>query len=146
MNVTAERISTQTVRNRLHELGLNARRPALHIPLTRQHLQDRLDFARTHVRWTIRYWMPVPFTDESRFCLNVIYRRQLVWRMPKERFDELNMAEHDRYSKVPVMVWKGINVNGKTDLYAIENGTLTALSYCNEILDQSVRPYAGSIG
>ena len=44
------------------------------------------------------------------------------------------------------MVWKGINVNGKTDLYAIENGTLTALRYCNEILNQFVRPYAGSIG
>ena len=44
------------------------------------------------------------------------------------------------------MVWKGINVNGKTDLYAIENGTLTALSYCNEILNQFVRPYMGSIG
>ena len=33
-----------------------------------------------------------------------------------------------------------------TDLYAIENGKLTALMYCNEILDQFVRPYAGSIG
>ena len=44
------------------------------------------------------------------------------------------------------MVWAGISVNGKTNLYAIENGTLTALRYCNEILDQFVRPYAGSIG
>ena len=66
--------------------------------------------------------------------------------MPKERFDELNVAEHDRYGKGSVMNWKGINVNGKTDLYAIENGTLTALRYCNEIHDQFVRPYAGSIG
>ena len=31
-------------------------------------------------------------------------------------------------------------------MYAIENGTLTALRYCNEILDQFVRSYAGSIG
>ena len=37
----------------------------------------------------------------------------------------------------------GINVNGKTDLYAIENGTLTALRYCTAILDQFVRSYAG---
>ena len=53
--------------------------------------------------------------------------------MPKERFDELNVAEHDRYGKGSVVVWKGINVNGKTDLYAIGNGTLTALRYFNEI-------------
>ena len=34
----------------------------------------------------------------------------------------------------------------KTDLYFIENGTLTALRYCNEILDQFVRLYADAIG
>ena len=66
--------------------------------------------------------------------------------MPKERFDELNVAEHGRYGKGSVNIWKGINVNGKTDLNAIENETLTALRYCNEILYQFVRPYAGSIG
>ena len=52
-----------------------------------------------------------------------------MWRMPKERFDELNTVEHDRYGKSSVMVWQGINVNGKTDLYAIENGTLTAMRF-----------------
>ena len=71
---------------------------------------------------------------------------QLVWRMPKERFDELNVAEHDRYGKGSVMVWAGISVNGKTDLYVIENGLLMALRYCNEILHQFVRPYASAIG
>ena len=68
------------------------------------------------------------------------------WSVPNKRFDELDKVEHDRHGKGPVMVLKGINVNGKTDLYAIENGTLTALGYCNEILDQLVRPYADSIG
>ena len=85
-------------------------------------------------------------TDESRFLLDFTDSRQLMRRMPKERFDELNVAEHDRYCKGPVMVWKSINVNGKTDLYAIENGTLTTLRYCNAILVQFVRSLAGSIG
>ena len=58
-NGTGVRISTQIVRNRLHEFRLNARRPAIHVPLTRQHVQDRLDFARTYVRWTICDWTPV---------------------------------------------------------------------------------------
>ena len=44
------------------------------------------------------------------------------------------------------MVWAGICDNGKTDMYVIENGTLTALRYCNEILVRFVRPYAGAIG
>ena len=52
-------------------------------------------------------------TDESRFLLDFTDSRQLMRRMPKERFDELNVAEHDRHGKGPVMVWKSINVNGK---------------------------------
>ena len=39
-----------------------------------------------------------------------------------------------------------IGINGKADLYIIENGTLVALRYCNEILDHFVRPYARAIG
>ena len=103
------RISTQTVRNRLHEFELDARGRAIRVPLTRQHMQDRLDFSRTHVRGTIRDWTRVLFTDESRFCLDFTDRRQLVCRMPKERFDELNMAEHDLYGKGSVMVWQRQN-------------------------------------
>ena len=83
------------------------------IPLKRQHVQDWLDFARTHVRWTIRDWTPVLFTDESRFCFDFAEMRQLVRRMPKERFGELNVAEHDRYGKDSVMVLNDINVNGE---------------------------------
>ena len=35
-------------------------------------------------------------TDASKFCLNFTDERQLMWRIPKERFDELNVAEHGR--------------------------------------------------
>ena len=44
------------------------------------------------------------------------------------------------------MVWAGISAQGKTDLHIIDNGTLTALRYVNEILDFYVRPYAGAVG
>ena len=44
------------------------------------------------------------------------------------------------------MVWAGISAQGKTDLHIIDNGTLTALRYVNEILDVYVRPYAGAVG
>ena len=40
----------------------------------------------------------------------------------------------------------GINAQEKTDLHIIDNGTLTALRYVNEILDVYVRPYAGAVG
>ena len=50
-NATGVRLSTQTIRNWLHEAGLRSRRPAISIPLTRHHVQERLEWARDHVTW-----------------------------------------------------------------------------------------------
>uniref|UniRef100_A0A3B3QRF8 Transposase Tc1-like domain-containing protein n=1 Tax=Paramormyrops kingsleyae TaxID=1676925 RepID=A0A3B3QRF8_9TELE len=47
------RVSRQTIRNRLHRFGLNARRP--------------LQWAQDHVTWTMQQWSTVLFTDECRF-------------------------------------------------------------------------------
>ena len=44
------------------------------------------------------------------------------------------------------MVWAGIASTEKTDLYVIENGTLTALKCCKEILNQFAMPYTRAIG
>jgi transposase len=41
-NATGERVSTQTVRNRLHDAGLRSLRPAIRIPLTQHHFQECL--------------------------------------------------------------------------------------------------------
>ena len=30
------------------------------------------------------------------------------WKMPKERFDELNVAEYDRYGTGSLMVWAAL--------------------------------------
>ena len=105
----------------------------------------RLAWARDHVTWTQNDWAPVLFTDESRFCVDFTDRRARVWRMPNERFAPVCVAEHDRFGGGSVMVWAGISAQGKTDLHVIDNGTLTALRYVNEILDVYVRPYAGAV-
>ena len=73
-------------------------------------------------------------------------RRARIWRRRNERFTEVCIAEHDRCGWGSVMVWAGISAQGKTDLHVIDNGTLTAERYVNDILDVHVRPYAGAIG
>ena len=44
------------------------------------------------------------------------------------------------------MVWAGVSNGGRTDLYVIQGGTLTAVRYRDEILRPFVVPYAGAIG
>ena len=84
-NATGVRISMQTLRNSLRT-GMRTRRPAICIPLTRNHIQARLQWARS---WTSdERWMtgpPVLFTDESRF-LWTTDRRALVWRSSELTF------------------------------------------------------------
>ena len=74
----------QLVGDRLHKFELGARRPAVRVPLTRQYVHDRLNFARTSVRRTIREWTSVRLIDDSRFCLDFTVQRQLVLKMSKE--------------------------------------------------------------
>ena len=145
-HVNGTRISTETVRRRFHEAGLRSRVAAICIPLTQQHRQAKLTWAQQHATWTIADWTPVLFTDESRFCLDMTDRRQRVWRRRNQRFLNAHIAQHDRYGGGSLMVWAGISVQGKTDLHVLQNGTLTAVRYRDEILDPIVRPYAGAIG
>ncbi|MCJ8737365.1 hypothetical protein PDJAM_G00023040 [Pangasius djambal] len=64
---TGVNVSDQTVRNRLHEGGMRARRPLVGPVLTAQHHAARLAFAREHQNWQVLHWCLVFFTDESRY-------------------------------------------------------------------------------
>ncbi len=51
-----QRISAQTVRNRLREPHLHARRPHRGLDLTAVHRRDRLEWANAHIRWHLALW------------------------------------------------------------------------------------------
>ena len=53
------RISPQTVRNRLREANLHARRPHQGLDLTAVRRQNRLAWANAHVRWPLARWRRV---------------------------------------------------------------------------------------
>lgn len=79
-------LPAQTVRNLLHDAGLNARRPARRIPLQQYHTRDRLESSRHHVRWTLHDWTRVMFSDEFTFCVDFTDMRAREWRMRTEWF------------------------------------------------------------
>ncbi|KAI4885674.1 hypothetical protein NFI96_003605 [Prochilodus magdalenae] len=84
--------------------------------------------------------------DESRFYLSTCDRRDRLWRRSGECYAACNIIQHDWFGGGSVMVWGGISLEGRTDLYRLDNGTLTAIRYQDEILGPVVRPYAGAVG
>ncbi|GFV91720.1 transposable element Tcb2 transposase [Trichonephila clavipes] len=143
---TGRRLSSQTVRNRLREGGLYARRPMICIPLTPRHRAARRRWAAEHRDWEQHDWSQVLLTDESRFSLECDTRRVLVWRDRGTRNNPAFVRERSQYRRAGWMVWGGISIGGRTDLHIIRNGTLTGRRYADEMLRPHVIPYAGAIG
>ncbi|GFT36101.1 transposable element Tcb2 transposase [Trichonephila clavipes] len=54
--------------------------------------------------------------------------------------------ESVRFGGAGVLVYGGISIDGRTDLYIIRDGPLTARRYMDEILIPIVVPYAAAIG
>ncbi|GFS96114.1 transposable element Tcb2 transposase [Trichonephila clavipes] len=109
-SATDTTVSTQTVRNRLHSVGLYARRPM------------------------------------SRFSVHPDNRRIFIWRDSGSRNNPAFVHESVRFGGGGVLVYGGISIDGRTDLYIIRDGPLTARRYRDEILRPIVVPYAAEIG
>ena len=78
-------VSRQTIRNRVHVGGLRARRAQVVLPLKARYCRARLAWCTQRRWWNINQWSHVMFRDESRFTLDSLDRRRLVWRRVGER-------------------------------------------------------------
>ncbi|GFY02304.1 transposable element Tcb2 transposase [Trichonephila clavipes] len=107
---TGTTVSTQTVPNRLHGVGLYARRPM------------------------------------SRFSVHPDNRRIFIWRDRGSRNNPAFVHERVRFGGGGVLAYGGISIDGRTDLYIIRDGPLTARRYRDEILRPIVVLYAAEIG
>ncbi|GFT04261.1 transposable element Tcb2 transposase [Trichonephila clavipes] len=114
---SGRRISATTVRNRLQNAGLYARRPVVCVPLNGRQRRNHLCWAREHVSWTQQQWASVLFTDESRFTMESDSGCILIWREQRTRYHQSNTVERHSYRGGGIL-----------------------------ILDPYVRPYAAAIG
>ncbi|GFT28753.1 transposable element Tcb2 transposase [Trichonephila clavipes] len=67
-SATGTTVSTQTVRNQLHGVGLYAHRPMVCVRLTSRHRRDRREWATEHVNWRRNKWSNLLFSDVPFFC------------------------------------------------------------------------------
>ncbi|GFX89197.1 transposable element Tcb2 transposase [Trichonephila clavipes] len=145
-SATGTTVSTQTVRNRLHGVGLYARRPMVCVRLTSRHRRDRREWATEHVNWRRNEWSNVLFSDESHFSVHPDNKRIFIWRDRGSRNNPVFV--HTKVSDLAVggvLVYGGISIDGRTDLYIIRDEPLTARRYREEILRPIVVPYAATI-
>ncbi|KFM57949.1 Transposable element Tcb1 transposase, partial [Stegodyphus mimosarum] len=138
-SVTHHPVSARTIRRRLQQSGLFARRPLLRLPLTQNHRRLRHQWCDERRMWTAA-WNEIIFTDESRFCLQHHDGRIRVWRYRGERM--LNSCVMHRHTgPAPgVMVWGGIRYHSRTPLVHIA-GILNSQRYIFEVLEPVVLPY-----
>ena len=128
------RIHSNTVRNRLREFGLRARRPNVGLPLNRARRARPMAWvtAQAPIRFPMRQWRRV-FTDESQFTLFRADGRRRLYRRRGERFADACVFDRDRYGGGSVMVWGGISHGVKSPLIVLP-GNLTAVRYRDGIL------------
>ncbi|GFV68895.1 transposable element Tcb2 transposase [Trichonephila clavipes] len=86
------------------------------------------------------------FSDESRVSVHPNNRRIFIWRECGCRNNPASVHESDRFGGGGVLVYGGISIDVRTDLYIIRDGPLTARRYSDEILRPIVVPYAATIG
>ncbi len=118
-------ISTQTVRNRLREAHLHARRPHQGLDLTAVRRRNRLEWANAHIRWHLALWRGVHFTDESQFSLYRADGRQRVWHHVGERFANVNVVDRVAHGGGGVIIWAGVCYGQQTQVHFID-GILNA--------------------
>ena len=134
-------VGVQTIRNRLHDSGLRARRPNVVPVLTQRHRQDRLQWAREHRGWTLNQWSRVLFLDESRFTVDHNHGRIRVWRRRGERFHPQFAVAHSRWGAGSVMIWAGISSEYRTGLHVVQ-GNVNGQCYLDSMATPIVVPLA----
>ncbi|GFV38329.1 transposable element Tcb2 transposase [Trichonephila clavipes] len=94
-----------------------------------------------------------PYARRSLVCVRLTSRhrsdrreRIFIWRDRGSRNNPALGHESVRFFGGGVLVYGGISIDGRIDLYIIRDGPLTARRYRDEILRPIVVPYAAAIG
>ncbi|GFU41822.1 transposable element Tcb1 transposase [Trichonephila clavipes] len=117
-SVTHHSASALTIRRRLQQSGLSARRPLLGMPLTQNHRRLHRQWCDERSMW-VAEWNEDVSTDESRICLQHDDGQIRAWRHRRERM--LNSCVMHRHTcPAPgIMVWGGIGYHSRTPLVRI---------------------------
>lgn len=101
-NAPSVRISRQTIRNRLHNVGLRVLQQAIHVQMLSNYILEILNLAQDHPEWTEHNWTPIFFAVEYRLCVDFTDRQEHLEKTQRERCVHSYIAEHDHYRALPI--------------------------------------------
>lgn len=129
-NEIGKHVTAQTIRNVLHEAGLNGRTARRKPYISKVNRRKRLAYAKEHVNDGHDFWKKVVFTDESKFNLFKSDGRVTVWRKRNCELDEKNITPTVKHGGGSVLVWGCMSANGVGELCFL-GGTMDHRHYIN---------------
>ena len=118
-------ISTRTVRRRLFDADMVARRPKKPL-LTSRMRKARLNWAREYINKDVNFWKSVIFSDESRFNVGRNDAVQYICRRSGEEYNSACLVSTVKHPQS--VVWGCFSWHGIGRLHLIEQ-TMQAESY-----------------
>ena len=132
--------SPRTVRRRLNDAGLHARRPVKKPLISEKNRRARLAWAHAHLRYTRAQWRRILWSDESKYNLFGSDGQKWVRRPEGTRYHPKYQLPTVKHGGGNVMVWGCFWQGGLGPLVRI-NGIMDRHVYM-DILTQHMRPYA----
>ncbi|GFT24892.1 transposable element Tcb1 transposase [Trichonephila clavipes] len=126
-------LSARTIRRRLQQSGLSARRLLLGLPLMLNHRRLRRQWGDERRMWAAE-WNEVVLTDESRICLKYHDGQIRVWRQRGVRMLNSCIVHRHTGPAPGITIWSGIGYHSRTPLVRIA-GTLNSQRYISEVLE-----------
>ena len=129
LNVQA---STRTVNRRPNKAGLKARRPRRRTFLTLDYRRNRVQWVAYKLRWNLRSWRRIYWSDESRFLPRFTDVRIRIWRRRGQvLFQDNVVGEVEMLGGGSMMVWGCFSHDHKLEL-KVNKQTLTGQRYIDD--------------
>ena len=137
-------IHPNTVRNRIHEIGLYGRVARKKPLVNKPNRTKRIKYAKEMMEKSFSYWKDVLWSDESKFNLFGSDGKVMVWRSKTEEFSPQCTVPTVKHHGGSVMVWGCFARGGVGNLHFID-GTMDRFVY-REILQKNLRQSAQKLG
>lgn len=105
------------------------------------HVQDRYQFARDHIDWTVDDWKRVMFSDEHDQCVGSFGRKYYYSDREHKRLQPHQVCRMQQRGGGKMMIWGCITFFGSDYLSRI-NGTLNSDLYLDILRDYVLGSFA----